>query len=64
MLYSIDGKKIDNVPHKSDYDWLRTRMTHGDYEAIIGAIHSAMNKAQIFNSSFLPGPDWTELANL
>jgi hypothetical protein len=60
MLYSIDGNKIENVPHKSDYDWLRSRLTQSEYLAIIEAIHRDMNRIEIFNSSFLPGKDWTD----
>jgi hypothetical protein len=59
MLFSVNGNKIEAIPHKDDYDWLVSKLTAGEYIAIIEAIHASINYVDIFNASFLPGADWT-----
>jgi hypothetical protein len=59
MLYTIEGSKIETIPHRADHDRLESRLTTDQYSAIIEAIHKAMNCVKIFNASFLPGADWT-----
>ena len=58
MLYTIDGKKVEAIPHKPDHDWLASVLSATEYLAIIAAIHGKINDMEIFNASFLPGSDW------
>ncbi len=58
MLYSIEGEKIESIPHRQEYDWLMARMSSSDVSDIIDAIHAAIDASEIFNASFLPGSEW------
>lgn len=60
MLYSLDSEKYINViPHQSDYDIWRSRLTDAEYQAIYDELHSRISESEIETSSWMPGSDWT-----
>lgn len=60
MLYSIDsGQNSKNIPHRSDYDRWRGRLTDEEYQAIYDNLHARISESEIETSSWIPGSDWT-----
>lgn len=60
MLYSIDGKVVEGIPHRDTYDRCRNNISDKDYgeakKAILAYIENKDEK--VFNSSHIPGPHW------
>lgn len=69
MLFDLDGNQMNDIPHRRDYDAWRAGLTDAQHSAIMGELHRIMDQAivsgevrgenGIFNSSFIPGSDWT-----
>lgn len=59
MLFDIAGRQQRRIPHRSDYQRWRARLSDADHRAIIDHLHQVMDQEEVFNSSFLPGSDWT-----
>ncbi len=62
MLYDIDEKVIDNMPHQKDYDRWIQNLSRKDYHGVIEAVHEvldeASNKEIPVYSSRIPGKYW------
>jgi len=60
MLFSIDrGHYIDEIPYEQDYRRWRSRLTEGEYQAIISELNNRIDGGEIHTSSWIPGNDWT-----
>jgi hypothetical protein len=59
MLYDISGKQQHQIPHHDDYQRWRALLSDLDHMAIIYHLHEMMDHEDVFNSSFIPGSDWT-----
>jgi len=60
MLFSIDGTKMDYMPHQQEYDLRRIKLSEEDYRRASDAINDYIDKSGgVFTSSFIPGRDWT-----
>ena len=64
MLFSIDGKKITEIPRRrrEQYNIWLTNLANSDYQAVREAINAyvdAVPQDRSFVSSFIPGRDWT-----
>lgn len=70
MLFDIDGNEQFDIPHRKDYDRWRRNLSDEDHEIIMNELHAVMDEAiekgdaqgenGIFNSSYIPGEDWTD----
>ena len=62
MLYSVpDLKKINDVPHKGDYNRWRAeldRIDPGAFAAIHGELEARFQNREVDTSSWIPGADW------
>ncbi|QST02138.1 hypothetical protein IMZ31_22055 (plasmid) [Pontibacillus sp. ALD_SL1] len=58
MLYTLEGKRILDVPYKKDYDQWRPRLNDKDYDQIVEALNDHIEGDEIHTSSFIPGHDW------
>ena len=59
MLYNIDGKDVTRIPHRQQYDKCRAILSDEDYYRAVDAINKYINTKDVFISSYIPGPDWT-----
>ena len=60
MLFDLNGNQMTYIPHKRDYDAWRARISDGDYDRAVEAIREYMADKDVFTSSYIPGPDWTD----
>jgi hypothetical protein len=64
MLYSIpDLKRIQDVPHRSDYDHWLARLNHIDpqaFQRICDDLDRRFDARDVDTSSWIPGAVWTE----
>jgi hypothetical protein len=63
MLYTIDKKKIEYMPHRKNYDLWRSLLSDQQYIEIMIEMENTLNSIlnsnkQVFVSSFIPGSDW------
>jgi len=58
MLYDIQGRKHEEIPHKHQFDTLRARLKDEDHALVIEEIHRRIGTCEIFNSSFIATGDW------
>ena len=63
MLYSIpDMKRIDHVPHASDYQrWLAAldAVDADAYQSICRDLNARFDEREVDTSSWIPGSDWS-----
>ncbi|MBN1516300.1 hypothetical protein JXA32_07000 [Candidatus Sumerlaeota bacterium] len=69
MLFDINGRQQTRIPHRQNYNRWRRRLSDADHEQIMETLFHVMNQAiesgeaqgenGIFNSSFIPGANWT-----
>lgn len=61
MLYSIDAidYPITNIPHDSEYQLWRARLSSIQIEAIKAAIDQLFDNQDVRTAGWLPGTDWT-----
>lgn len=60
MIYSIGSEKcLYYIPHKSDWDRWRNRLTDEEYAAIASELNSRIEGGTVHTSSWMPGSDWT-----
>ena len=60
MIYSIDTKsEVTDIPHRTEYDIWRKRITDQEYNAIMAALNEKIQGDDIVTSSWIPGSDWT-----
>lgn len=67
MLFNIDGKKIERVYHKTDFDIMKGNIPTNDMIKIKEELNILIKKAyddvdednNILTSSWVPGKDWT-----
>jgi hypothetical protein len=59
MLFAIDSNsQITSIPHRSDYQLWRNRLTDNEYEVIIDELNRRIDGTEIQTSSWIPGADW------
>lgn len=63
MLYTIDGKKIKEVPHKEMLTLFFKKLSQIEIDLIDKKLQETIDMIsedkKLLNSSFLPGKDWT-----
>ena len=60
MLYAVDSQSyVTTVPHSSDFDTWRKRLSDGEYDALVAELRSRIECDEIHTSSWIPGADWT-----
>ena len=63
MLYTIDGKKIKEVPHKETLTLFFKKLSQIEIDLIDKKLQETIDMIsedkKLLNSSFLPGKDWT-----
>ncbi len=61
MLYSVDSQSyVSAIPHRSDFDIWRSRLSDQEYEAIVNELRSKIECDEIHTSSWIPGAIWTD----
>jgi hypothetical protein len=61
MLYSVDSQSyVKTIPHCSDFDIWRSRLSDEEYDAIVNELRSRIECNEIHTSSWIPGSDWTD----
>lgn len=65
MLYSIGGKRIEGIPRqrRESFDAWMKNLKKDDYDKVREAINEYVDGVPTdkpFNSSFVPGNDWTD----
>ncbi|HST57787.1 MAG TPA: hypothetical protein VLK84_03795, partial [Longimicrobium sp.] len=59
MLISIDtGRPVSTIPHAKDYLAWRSRLTAGQYEAIVDELNTRIEAGEVHTSSWMPGANW------
>ncbi len=58
MLFGLDGKRIDNMPHDADFRRRCAALRNGEYDAIMQKIDSMIDGTRIQTSSWMPGENW------
>lgn len=59
MLRDIDKNEITYMIHQQDYDRWRCNLSDEDHQEIMDVLHAVMDENRVFNSSHIPGSDWT-----
>ena len=60
MLFDIDnGKQINYIPHESDFELWRSRLSISEFDSIINELNNLIDADEIHTSSWMPGNDWT-----
>lgn len=60
MLWSIeDNEEIKGIPHKSDYDRWRSKLSNSEHHEILNELSSLISGSEIQTSSWIPGDDWS-----
>ena len=65
MLYSVEGKSMNGVPHKQAFDACCRKMSIQDVDAIMQELDRLFTEAhqspgnEFLVSSWIPGHDWT-----
>lgn len=62
MLFDLNGNEVKRLPHREQFEAWRNRISDEDYERAVEAIKMLIHDKGEFNSSFLPGSDWTGTA--
>jgi len=63
MLFTIEGKEIEGIPHRRqrDFNAWRRNLSDSDYQAAVDEIKKYVDAVlpdKPFVSSFIPGSDW------
>ena len=60
MLVDLEtGEKVIHIPHQSDFDLWRSRLSTQEFDAIMNHLSSLMQGNEIHTSSWIPGNDWS-----
>lgn len=59
MLYNLNRKIIHKIPHGTDYNRWRDRLSNDNYHAIMNKLEEILNSDNVLVSSYIPGNDWT-----
>jgi len=60
MLYSIEsGTKIQNIPHKKDYERWMNNLSSNDLIQIEAELNNKIDKNDVNTAGWMPGSDWT-----
>ena len=61
MLIDIKTKKPLGMPRLKDFDLIRSRLSEGEFDAIVARINGLIDAAggEIATAGWLPGNDWT-----
>jgi hypothetical protein len=60
MLYDIDNKKHEEIPHKKEYNVFGKRLSDEEHSEIISTIHERIENVEIFNASFIAKSNWED----
>ena len=60
MLFTIDGKEIDWIPHWREYEVWRSWMDQEEFDAIFEELNRRVSGEKVQTSSWIPGRDWTD----
>jgi len=60
MLFSVDGRQIEKLPHKEQFTAWCQKLSDADYQRAEDSIRSMCEGKDFVVSSFLPGSDWTD----
>ena len=58
MLYTIEKEQIDYIPHRSDYDRWKRRLTDEEYNQIKAEIRKRIIGKEVNVASWIPGSNW------
>jgi len=58
MLFNLSQQKIEDIPHKKDYDLWKSRLTDDQYVQIMSKLEEELNTRNVFVSSHIPGKEW------
>ena len=59
MLFSIDGKEIDWIPHRQEYKMWKSWLNREEFKAIFEELNCRVSGGEVQTSSWIPGRDWT-----
>lgn len=60
MLWTIDEKKIKNIPHKDHYGRIKSSLTKEEYDNIYEELNNKIDTNEVHTSSWMPGHNWQE----
>ena len=58
MLYSVEGKRMDKVPHNNKFLFYYKQMDKVKLDLIIEHLSNIIEDEEVFNSSYLPPKHW------
>jgi hypothetical protein len=61
LINILNGKVIEDMPHRAQFDTLRRRLSDQEFRAIVTRIDELIDEAggEIATAGWLPGHDWT-----
>ena len=61
MLFNLNKDRMTRIPHQDSYKPWRAKLSDGEYYRAVDAINSYIDsQGEVFVSSHIPGPDWTD----
>jgi len=60
MLYSLELKRITEVPHDKEFKIWKSRLTSQEYCRLIDILTQKIDEDEIHTSSWIPGSDWSD----
>ena len=58
MLFEIYGKQINYIPHKSEFDLWKSRLSDSEFKSIVNELNNLIDGDEIHTSSWMPGNNW------
>ena len=59
MLYAINGKSINSVPHRDEFNTLKARLSDSEYKMIMETLNSKIGSGEVHTSNWMPSKeDW------
>lgn len=59
MIVTIDGKRINWIPHWQEYRVWKSWLNQVEFEAIFEELNRRVSGREVQTSSWIPGRDWT-----
>ena len=61
MLFDpkLNGNKIYSIPHSSEYEAWKSRLTKEQFQAVFDELDSRVSEGDVHTSSWMPGRDWS-----
>jgi len=58
MLFNLSQQKIEDIPHKKDYDLWKSRLSDDQYKQVMSKLEEELNVRNVCVSSHIPGKEW------